>query len=59
MVSIFSTGNSTVDAIGQMNFTGNVIPMNWYKTILETTGNHICLLYVFCLKSAIGIGLRK
>ena len=52
MVSIFSTGNSTVDAIGQMNFTGNVIPMNWYKTILRDNGKPyllaICILSEIC-----------
>jgi len=27
-----------VDQMGRMNFTGNVIPMNWYKTITRESG---------------------
>lgn len=29
----YSTGNKIVDAVGEMNFTGNVIPEAWYHTI--------------------------
>lgn len=32
---IYSSGNETVDKLGQMNITGNVIPMAWYKTIVR------------------------
>ena len=38
MKSILNTGNSTVDALGQMNISGNVTPPNWYKTILRDNG---------------------
>lgn len=35
----YSTGNSTVDALGRMSISGNVIPQSWYRTITkETTG---------------------
>lgn len=37
-MSKFRTGNSTVDAIGKMNISGNVIPQSWYKTIKKETG---------------------
>lgn len=30
-----SSGNQTVDAMGSLNITGNVIPTIWYKTILR------------------------
>lgn len=30
-----STGNSIVDAVGRMNFSGNVIPEAWYKTVTK------------------------
>ena len=33
---ISSTGNHTVDAIGKINITGNIIPEAWYKTIQKT-----------------------
>ena len=33
-----SSGNQTVDAMGSLNITGNVIPTIWYKTILKENG---------------------
>jgi hypothetical protein len=36
--SKYSTGNSVVDKIGNMNITGNVIPASWYKTIVNKNG---------------------
>ncbi len=33
-----STGNSIVDAVGRINFTGNIIPEAWYKTIINEKG---------------------
>ena len=38
MAYIGSSGNDTVDAMGQFAFTGNVIPMNWYHTICRDNG---------------------
>lgn len=36
---MFTTGNTTVDAIGNMHLEGNVIPHTWYENIrLESTG---------------------
>ena len=34
----YSTGNPIVDEVGTMNFTGNVIPMVWFKTIRYPSG---------------------
>ena len=34
----YSTGNPIVDEVGTMNFTGNVIPMVWFKTIRYSNG---------------------
>lgn len=34
----YSTGNPIVDEVGTMNFTGNVIPMVWFKTIKYPNG---------------------
>ncbi len=34
----YSTGNLIVDEVGTMNFTGNVIPMVWFKTIRYPNG---------------------
>lgn len=34
----YSTGNPIVDKVGTMNFTGNVIPMVWFKTIRYPNG---------------------
>lgn len=36
--TIYSSGNDTVDRLGQLNITGNVIPMAWYKTIVRKNG---------------------
>jgi hypothetical protein len=33
-----SSGNSTVDAMGQFAISGNITPMEWYKTILRENG---------------------
>jgi len=32
---IYSSGNEVVDQIGQMYFSGNIIPTTWYKTIVR------------------------
>ena len=34
----FSSGNKTVDAMGEINITGNVIPLSWHKTIVRENG---------------------
>jgi len=34
----YSTGNPIVDEVGTINFTGNVIPMVWFKTIRYPNG---------------------
>ena len=34
----YSTGNAVVDEVGTMNFTGNIIPMVWFKTICYPNG---------------------
>jgi hypothetical protein len=46
MNKIFNTGNSTVDALGEMNFKGNITPLNWYKTILRDNGKPYLLAIV-------------
>lgn len=33
----FSTGNKTVDAVGRMHFSGNIVPSAWYETIVKDT----------------------
>lgn len=44
----YTTGNNTVDAVGQIQFTGNIIPQVWYKTIVKDNKKPyllaICLL---------------
>lgn len=37
-MSTFTSGNSIVDEVACMHFTGNVIPQRWYKKILKETG---------------------
>ena len=32
------TGNAIVDKIGELNFSGNIIPQNWYSAIKRETG---------------------
>lgn len=34
-MGIYDTGNKTVDAVGKLNITGNIIPESWYKTIVK------------------------
>lgn len=52
MAQIINTGNETVDKLGEMNLTGNVIPMNWYRTILRDNERPyllaICILSEIC-----------
>ena len=33
-----TSGNPIVDAMGEINITGNVTPQTWYKTILRENG---------------------
>ncbi|MGO3752042.1 MAG: DUF6017 domain-containing protein [Peptoniphilaceae bacterium] len=35
MKDIYSSRNEVVDKIGQMHFSGNIIPATWYKTIVR------------------------
>ena len=37
-MGIMSSGNSSVDAMGEIPFTGNITPPIWYKRILLDTG---------------------
>lgn len=43
-----NTGNASVDALAEMNISGNITPANWYKTILRDNGKPyllaICIL---------------
>ena len=52
MANVIDTGNETVDSLGQLNLTGNIIPANWYKTILRDNGKPyllaICILSEIC-----------
>ena len=52
MTRVINTGNKTVDAVGMMGFTGNIIPQNWYKTILRDNKKPyllaICILSEIC-----------
>lgn len=38
MAYMASSGNATVDAMGQIAITGNVTPVQWYKTVLRDNG---------------------
>lgn len=38
METVYSTGNQTVDQLGKLEITGNVIPSAWYRTICRETG---------------------
>lgn len=48
MINIANTGNAAVDALADMNISGNITPANWYKTILRDNGKPyllaICIL---------------
>lgn len=48
----YSTGVETVDRMGQINFSGNVIPVRWFKAILRDNGKPyllaICILSELC-----------
>lgn len=37
-MNYFTTGNEIVDNIGSLNFSGNITPQIWYKTILTDKG---------------------
>lgn len=37
-MNFFTTGNETVDEIGEINFSGNVTPQIWYKTVVTEKG---------------------
>jgi hypothetical protein len=34
----YRTGNATADSVGMMNFTGNVIPSVWFRTVVNDRG---------------------
>ncbi len=46
---ILSSGNSIVDAVAKINFTGNIIPENWYKTLLRPTTKKPYLIAIIIL----------
>ena len=35
---VYSSGNAIVDSLRGIEFTGNIIPTNWYKTITNDKG---------------------
>lgn len=37
-MNFFTTGNETVDEIGEINFSGNITPQIWYKTVVTEKG---------------------
>lgn len=43
---IMTTGNVVVDFIGKLNFTGNIIPEAWYRTVVNEKGktNNLALM---------------
>lgn len=53
MTNIVNTGNASVDALAEMSISGNVTPVNWYKTILRENGKPyllaICVLSEICV----------
>ena len=51
MTSIIDTGSDVVDALGEMNFEGNIIPDNWYKTVIKENGK--AYLLAICILSEI------
>lgn len=59
MTNIVNTGNASVDALAEMSISGNVTPVNWYKTILREMASHTFSLSVCYRKSCIGIVLWK
>lgn len=38
MAYVYSSGNAIVDSLRGIEFTGNIIPTNWYKTITNDKG---------------------
>ena len=53
------TGNPVVDAVGKMNYAGNVIPENWFKTIVTASGKVHLLAIFSCQKSCTGTSPPK
>ena len=54
MQTIVSSGNPIVDAIGQINITGNIVPASWFRKITLGSGrpdtvpfNLTCLRFCF------------
>lgn len=42
-----TSGNPMVDAIGRLDFSGNMTPQIWYKTITKKTGKAYQLAITF------------
>lgn len=39
----YSTGNAIVDEVSEMNLTGNIVPLTWFKTMTGETGKPMLL----------------
>ena len=37
-MKVYKSGNAIVDAVGQMRFSGNIIPESWYKNLVYENG---------------------
>ena len=60
MTNIVNTGNASVDALAEMSISGNVTPVNWYKTILRENGKpYLLAICVLSEKSFERICYRK
>ncbi len=49
MTNIVNTGNASVDALAEMSISGNVTPVNWYKTILRENGKPYLIIRISCI----------
>ena len=54
-----STGSPIVDRMCRLQFTGNVIPAAWYRTITRDNGKPNLTAIIICQMLCIGIGRWK
>lgn len=59
MLKIKSTGNKTVDKMIRTEFSGNVIPHTWFKTLAKKMVNHILMQWFYYQILFFGIDRQK
>ena len=59
MQTIVSSGNPIVDAIGQINITGNIVPASWFRKITLGSGRPDTVAIIILVRTPVLVQAKK